>query len=230
MTFELSAPSALSIACTRSSSAAFWLLRASIWLTESLICTTSVFSSASAICSIVPLSFFSNPSPHDSSVVTTTAISTPGSLGAFFLTSSMMAMASRPSASVGQWASPTCLSTPMKSLTKCSLLGMDTPSSLLNCDIAMISAAALVKPTMTGCDRKLTITPSLSRPSVSCTRPTVSASRMASPIKFSDPGCASVESDEAVSSDTTATGPVPSCLELPHKAAMATGRKAAYSP
>ena len=35
---------------------------------------------------------------------------------------------------------------------------------------------------------------------------------------------------EAVSSDTTATGPVASCLDEPHRAATMPGRKAAYRP
>ena len=60
--------------------------------------------------------------------------------------------------------------------------------------------------------------------------PTTSASMMASAMNWSEPGAASTASDEAVSSDTTATGPVPSWLELPHRAATATGRKAAYKP
>ena len=38
----------------------------------------------------------------------------------------------------------------------------------------MMIAAALVKPTMTGCDRKLTTTPSRSNPSMSWNRPTMS--------------------------------------------------------
>jgi len=60
--------------------------------------------------------------------------------------------------------------------------------------------------------------------------PTSSASMIASAINWSDPGAASTASDDAVSSDTTATGPVPSWCELPHKDATATGRKAAYKP
>ena len=48
---------------------------------------------------------------------------------------------------------------------------------------------------------------------------------MARATKSGEPGDASTARDEAVSSDTTATGPVPSWLDEPHRAAMATGRK-----
>jgi hypothetical protein len=41
---------------------------------------------------------------------------------------------------------------------------MGTPNSLFTWDRAMMMAAALVKPTMTGWDRKFTTTPSLNTP------------------------------------------------------------------
>jgi len=50
---------------------------------------------------------------------------------------------------------------------------------------------------------------------------------IASAMNWSEPGAASTASEDAVSSETTATGPVPSWFELPHRAATATGRKAA---
>ena len=80
---------------------------------------------------------------------------------------------------------------------------------------------------MTGCERKFTTTPSLKAPSVSWITPTSRASIIASATKDSEPGAASGVRAEAVSSEATATGPVPSCLEEPHSAATATGRKAA---
>jgi hypothetical protein len=60
--------------------------------------------------------------------------------------------------------------------------------------------------------------------------PTSSASMMARATKLSEPGAASGVSEDAVSSEATATGPVPSWFDEPHSAATATGRKAAYSP
>ena len=60
--------------------------------------------------------------------------------------------------------------------------------------------------------------------------PTIKASKMASATKSSEPGAANGANAEAVSNDTTATGPVPSWLDEPHNAATATGRKAAYKP
>ena len=111
-----------------------------------------------------------------------------------------------------------------------SLRGIDTPSIFDSCDSAMMMAAALVKPTMTGCDRKLTTTPSLKTPRESWITPTSRVSMMASAMKSSLPGAASVAIEDAVSSDTTATGPVANWFEDPHMEATATGRKAAYSP
>jgi hypothetical protein len=110
---------------------------------------------------------------------------------------------------------------------KCSERPIGTPISLLICDRPMIMAAALVKPTMTGWDRKFTMTPSLNTPSTSWTRPTSRASMMARAMKASEPEAASGVSAEAVSSETTATGPVPSWFDEPHSAATTTGRKAA---
>ena len=91
----------------------------------------------------------------------------------------------------------------------------------------MMIAAALVKPTMTGCERKFTTTPSLNTPSASWKMPTISASMIASATKASEPGAASGASEDAVSKEATATGPVPSWREEPHSAATITGRKAA---
>jgi len=172
----------------------------------------------------------SKPIPQLTTVVNATAISTPGSLGIFLRIRSMMAIAATPIASVGRWVSPTCVTTPQMSWMKCSERPMGTPISLLICDRAMISAAALVKPTITGWDRKFTTTPSLKTPRVSCTSPTSSASITASTTYCSVPGVANGASEDAVSSDTTATGPVPNWLDEPHSAATITGRNAAYRP
>jgi hypothetical protein len=139
-------------------------------------------------------------------------------------------MAPTPIASVGQCVSATWRNTPKMSLMKDSLRGIDTPRSFDTCDSAMMIAAALVKPTTTGCERKLTTTPSLKMPSASWIRATSKVIMIASAMKSSLPGAARVAIDDAVSSDTTATGPVASWLEEPHIAATATGRKAAYRP
>ena len=104
---------------------------------------------------------------------------------------------------------------------------MGTPISLLIWDRPMMMAAALVNPTITGCDRKFTTTPSLKTPSASWIRPTMSASMMAIAMNGSEPAAAKGAREEAVSSETTATGPVPSWLEDPQRAATATGRDAA---
>ncbi len=50
-----------------------------------------------------------------------------------------------------------------------------TPNSLASCDVAMMMAAAFVKPLTTGCERKFTTMPSRRSPSASCTTPTSSA-------------------------------------------------------
>jgi len=146
---------------------AICVFRSSTRFAAAMLCCTTASSSGSAICSGAPAAFRSKPTAHESSVVTTTAISTPGIFGAYFLRPHMMAMASAPIAKVGIWVSPINLITPMMSLIKCSLRPIGTPNNFDNCDSAMMMAAALVKPTMTGCDRKLTITPSLNTPSAS---------------------------------------------------------------
>jgi hypothetical protein len=160
----------------------------------------------------------------------TTAINTPGSLGAYFLSPHMMAKADTPIIRVGMWVSPICINTPHTSLMKCSLRPMETPNNLLSWESPMMMAAALVKPTITGCDKKFTTTPNLKAPNVSCITPTINASKIANTTNCSEPVAASGANAEAVNREATATGPVASCAEEPHIAAMMPGRKAAYSP
>lgn len=88
-------------------------------------------------------------------------------------------------------------------------------------------AAALVKPTMTGCEIKLTSAPSLNNPSINWTRPTMNARAMASMTNSEEPSAASGISAEAVSRETTATGPVASWFDEPHSAATMTGSREA---
>ena len=122
----------------------------------------------------------SNPIAQLINVAAATATSTPGHFGRSFLMASMTASAASAIASVGKWVSPTCCITPQISRMKLSLRDDATPSMLLTCDSAMMIAAALVKPTMTGCDRKLTIEPSLNTPMASSNTPTISVSTTAS--------------------------------------------------
>ncbi len=122
----------------------------------------------------------------------------------------MTMIAAAPIASVGRWVSPTCLNTSQISRMKDSERLIGTPISLLTWDRPMMIAAALVNPAMTGWERKLTITPSLNTPRPSWITPTSRASMMASAMNWAEPGAAKGASDDAVSSDTTATGPVPS--------------------
>ena len=88
-------------------------------------------------------------------------------------------------------------------------------------------AAALVKPTITGCERKLTTTPSRKAPSINCTTPTISDSMIARAMNCSEPTAANDARLDAVSSETTATGPVASWFDDPSREATTTGRKAA---
>ena len=141
---------------------------APIWSVISLIrasvranSVSSACASGSVICSMRAVALRSKPIVHDTDVVSATAISTPGNLGAQRRIAQMMAMAAIPMAKVGICVSPTCCSTPQMSWPKCSERPIGTPINLLTCDRPMIMAAALVKPTITGCERKLTTTPSL---------------------------------------------------------------------
>jgi len=201
-------------------------MRSSAWAYSSSLTRAS----ASATSSMREVAFCSKPICQLARVARATAMSTPGSFGAYLRVAAMIAMATTPMTKVGRCVSPACSSTPQMSWMKCSERPIGTPRILFSCDSPMISAAALVKPTMTGCERKFTTTPSLKTPSDSCTRPTSSASMTASAMNCSDPGAAKTERDDAVSRETTATGPVPSWLEEPHRAATITGRKAAYRP
>ncbi len=64
--------------------------------------SSSVLASGSITAAIGALTLFSKPISQDAVVVKVTAISTPGSLGAFLRIAHMMAIAVAPMASVGQ--------------------------------------------------------------------------------------------------------------------------------
>ena len=113
------------------------------------------------------------------------------------------------------------------SLRKLSLRLMGTPSNLLNWDRAMMMAAALVKPMITGWDSRLTMAPMRNRPRASWMTPTIKASRMARAMYWPEPAVARGARAEAVSRATMATGPVESWRDDPHRAPAITGRKAA---
>ena len=92
------------------------------------------------------------------------------------------------------------------------------PSRWRVCDRAISAAEAVMKPEITGCDRKLATIPSLSRPMASSITPertarvTPASSLTSSVTSPSDPMAA------AVISDTMATGPTASVAEVPKTA------------
>ncbi len=87
----------------------------------------------------------------------------------------------------------------------------------------MISAAALVNPTITGLDRKFTTTPSRKTPSARRSTPTISANMIESWTKSGVPGVAKGIRAAADIRDSMATGPVWSWLREPHREATMTG-------
>jgi hypothetical protein len=121
----------------------------------------------------------SNPIHALAAVVSATATSTPGHRGSQRRQAQITAIAKVPIATLGRWASGSCRSIAAMSPRKKSPRPMGNPSSLLTCDSPMMMAAAEVKPTMTGCDRKFTTLPSRLRPSASWIAPTRKASRIA---------------------------------------------------
>ena len=151
-------------------------MRLEVTVTNSITLRTS----PSAKCEISAVARRSKPMAQLSAVVSATAISTPGQRGRCTRSNHMRANAPTPIASVGQWVSPICCRTPQMSEAKCSPWASETPSSLFNCESAMMMAAALVKPTITGCEMKLTIAPRRNAPRASCITPAISARVMAS--------------------------------------------------
>jgi len=101
------------------------------------------------------------------------------------------------------------------------------PSSIGSCDMPMIRAAALMKPISTGCDRKLSSTPSRTTPKMIWNMPAISASSTTSAMKDALPCAASGAMLAAVSSAVSAAGPVDSCGSEPIIAAAMVGRNAA---
>ena len=123
-------------------------------------------------------------------VVIKMAISTLGRRGARFCRKKMMAKAARPNIRVGQWVLPSCCITIHRSPRKNSVRGIGTLISLLSSDKPMINAAALVKPMITGCERKFTTSPRRKNPMASRRMPTISASMMERVMKSSLPTAA----------------------------------------
>lgn len=87
-------------------------------------------------------------------------------------------------------------------------------------------AAALVKPTITGCERKSTITQSLRLQMMRYTQAVKNAKREAKATYHSTPFVANGASTVAVMSETIVTGPVDICGDDPKSAAMITGIQA----
>src|SRR5580698_6543658 len=98
-----------------------------------------------------------------------------------------------------------------------------TPVSSGNCDSAINTAAALIKPINTGCDRKFSSTPRRIQPSASWMTPESSASNTTQARNFSLPGTAIGVTLAAVSNELIATVPVDNCGEEPNKAPMTVG-------
>ena len=94
----------------------------------------------------------------------------------------------------------------------------------------MMMAAALLKPTITGCDNKFTMTPSLKIPRLIWIKPTSRASSTAKASKCSEPEAARGAKAVPVIKEEMAAGPIESCDEEPHIAPSITGRNAAYKP
>ena len=82
----------------------------------------------------------------------------------------------------------------------------------------MMIAAAAVNPTKTECDKKFTRNPSRPAPITMCTTPTISASSAAAPRYPAVPSSTRGARDDAVSSETIATGPTASWREVANKA------------
>ena len=102
-----------------------------------------------------------------------------------------------------------------------------TPRRWWSCELAMIRAAALVKPEMTGTESSSTSMPSRSSPRASRRTPTIRASRIEQETKASVPAAATDPTAAALIREAMATGPVAKWREEPQKAAITGGRKAA---
>ena len=176
------------------------------------------------------MNFLSNSITALIMVATTTAIRIPGILGLTRRSPLISAQVAAANTSVGQCKSGIWDITPHRSLRYDWDRGNGTPIILLSCDSPMINAAALVNPTITGLDKRLTIAPSRNNPSPNRSTPTKKASIMESSMKWSVPGVASGRMAAADMSDSMATGPVWSWLHDPHNAATITGMNEAYSP
>ncbi len=87
----------------------------------------------------------------------------------------------------------------------------------------MMMPTALVKPTMTPFEMKLTSTPRRKKPIASISTPDISDSVSAIEIKVGEPGTASGVSAVSTISDTALVGPDTACSEDPNRAATAVG-------
>mmetsp|Transcript_63498 Transcript_63498/g.200825 ORF Transcript_63498/g.200825 Transcript_63498/m.200825 type:complete len:227 (-) Transcript_63498:639-1319(-) len=101
--------------------------------------------------------------------------------------------------------------------SSCFLLFTLNPSTYASWLMPMSTAAPLVKPLMTACERKLTMKPILATPMASCTTPLMNPRRMAicTYCSFSSSLSACCEREASTRRDTIATGPTASCREEP---------------
>jgi hypothetical protein len=114
--------------------------------------------------------------------------------------------------------------------TKLPVPGLGMFMMKRSCDRPMMSAAALVKPTSTGCDTRLTMPPSLKAPMSRRSTPTIRASRIESAMNSSEPAMAKGAIAAADISESITTGPVCNRWKLPNNAPTTTGSSAAYRP
>ncbi len=126
------------------------------------------------------VSLCSKPKTHANRLVTTTAIKTLGNRGLTRRSPTITANATTAMPSVGRWVQWNAASITRSMVSKwCSAFSTETPKILSSCDVAMMIAAALVKPLTTGWERKFTTSPRRAMPRRNWKIPTIIARRMA---------------------------------------------------
>ena len=80
----------------------------------------------------------------------------------------------------------------------------------------MINPEAVIKPDITGCERKFVIKPSLNIPIKSKIKPDITANKIAIDTNSELPGCANLLAAVKVINAITATGPTASVFDVPN--------------
>ncbi len=134
-----------------------------------------------------------------------------------FRTQNRNAVATTPMIAVIQFVSGRCWMIEMTSSNRlCPWASM--PRMCFSWLAAMMIPDAVMKPAMTGCDRKLATNPSLNRPIASKITPERAASDRAATAYPIVPCSTMLDNAAAVISDTTATGPTASARLVPKMA------------